>query len=223
MVDGDDLQVNRKEILRYLGYGMSEADETIKKLIEECILEVEKHASPKIVTRAVPIHFLSENELDFIDFGVFHTKSKALATNLKDCEQVMFFAATLGLGIDQLIRKYSKFEMSRVVVIQAAATALLEEYCNEQCKDLSREWEEKGFYTRPRFSPGYGDFSLECQKSLLELLEAEKRIGIYLTESLLMTPSKSVSAVIGLSRKPHRCEVMGCEVCEKKDCLYRRN
>ena len=223
MMGGDGLQVNRKEILRYLGYGTSEADETIKKLMEECILEIEKYASPKIVTRVVPIHFLSENEKDFIDFGVFRTKSKSLATNLKDCEQVIFFAATLGLGIDQLIRKYSKFEMSRVVVIQAAATALLEGYCNEQCKNLSKEWEEKGFYSRPRFSPGYGDFSLEYQKPLLESLEVEKRIGIYLTESLLMTPSKSVSAVIGLSRKPHRCEVMGCEVCEKKDCLYRRN
>ena len=217
------MQADRKEILRYLGYGKSEADETIKKLIEDCILEVERNASPKVVTRVFPFKVLFEGEKELLDFQVFRTESKNLTTNLKDCEQVIFFAATLGLGIDQLIRKYSKFEMSRVVVIQAVATTLLEEYCDEQCNILSEEWEEKGFYTRPRFSPGYGDFSLECQKALLGALEAEKRIGIHLTESLLMTPSKSVSAVIGLSRKPHRCDVKGCEVCEKTDCVYRRN
>ena len=220
---GDGLQADRKEILRYLGYGKSEADETIKKLIEDCISEVERNASPKIVTKVFPFKAVSEQENDSINFGIFLTQSRNLATNLKDCEQVIFFAATLGLGIDQLIKRYSKFEMSRVVVIQAVATALLEDFCDEQCRKLSKEWEEKGFYTRPRFSPGYGDFSLECQKPLLSALEAYKKVGIYLTDSLLMTPSKSVSAVIGLSRKPHRCDVKGCEVCEKTDCIYRRN
>ena len=217
------MQADRKEILRYLGYGKSEADERIKGLIEECILEVERNASPKCVTKVVPVGLVSQEDKEWIDFGWFHTQSRNLTTNLKDCEQVIFFAATLGVGIDQLIKKYSKFEMSRVVVIQAVATALLEEYCDEQCRKLSKEWEEKGFYIRPRFSPGYGDFSLECQKPLLSALEADKRIGVYLTDSLLMTPSKSVSAVIGLSRKPHRCEIKGCEACGKADCVYRRN
>lgn len=217
------MQADRKEILRYLGYGKSEADETIQKLMEECIVEVEKCASPKVMIKTLPVKSVSEQENEFIDFGVFHTQSKNLATNLKDCEQVIFFAATLGLGIDQLIKRYSKFEMSRVVVIQAVATAFLEEFCDEQCRKLSKEWEEMGFYTRPRFSPGYGDFPLECQTALLGALEADKRIGIHLTDSLLMTPTKSVSAVIGLSRKPYRCEVKGCEVCEKIDCVYRRN
>ncbi len=217
------MQADKKEILRYLGYSKSEADETVQKLIEECIVEVGRCASPKVVTKVLPVKAVSEQENEFIDFGVFSTQSQNLATNLKDCEQVIFFAATLGLGIDQLIKRYSKFEMSRVVVIQAVATALLEEFCDEQCRKLSKEWEEMGFYTRPRFSPGYGDFPLECQKALLGTLEADKRIGIHLTDSLLMTPTKSVSAVIGLSRKPHRCEVKGCEVCEKSDCVYRRN
>ncbi len=215
------MQADRKEILRYLGYGKNEADDNVMRLIEECILEVEKAATPKVITRVFPL--LSMNPEDnSLDFGCFHTQSLNLAKNLKDCEQVIFFAATLGLGIDQLIARYSKFEMSRVVVIQAVATALLEDFCDEQCKLLAKEWEEKGLYIRPRFSPGYGDFALDCQKPLLGALEAEKYIGIHLTDSLLMTPSKSVSAVIGLSRKPHRCEIKGCEVCEKKDCVYRR-
>ena len=77
-------------------------------------------------------------------------------------------------------------------------------------------------YLRPRFSPGYGDFSLDCQKDIIRALEAEKTVGVTLTDSLLMTPSKSVTAVIGAGRNEFRCELKGCEVCGKTDCLYRR-
>jgi len=109
------VQADRKEILRYLGYGKSEADETTQQLIEECILEVERIASPKAVTKELPLKFTwinseekKEDNVE-IDFGYFQTRSKHLFSNLKDCEQVIFFAATLGLGVDQLIKKYSKF------------------------------------------------------------------------------------------------------------------
>ena len=135
---------------------------------------------------------------------------------------MILFATTLGIDVDKLLNKYSKFEMSRAVVIQATATAMLEDYCNHYCDTLKKEWEEKGYYLRPRFSPGYGDFSLECQKPLLEVLEDQKRIGIYLTDSLLMTPSKSITAIIGISKQPNQCKIEGCEVCQKKNCIYRR-
>ena len=81
---------------------------------------------------------------------------------------------------------------------------------------------KKGLYLRPRFSPGYGDFSLSCQRAVLDALDAGKHLGIKLTDSFLMMPSKSVTAVIGVSQKPHRCDVKGCEACGKTDCLYRR-
>ena len=85
-----------------------------------------------------------------------------------------------------------------------------------------KEYLEKGLYLRPRFSPGYGDFPLSAQKEILDGLEAGKRIGITLTEGYLMMPSKSVTAVIGVSRTPAACTIEGCEACGKKDCAFRR-
>lgn len=162
---------------------------------------------------------MTEEELDFT---VFRTESRSLSRNLKDCEQVILFAATLGTEADSLIRKYSKLQMSKAVTMQAAATAMIESYCDEINTELKETFEKKGLYLRPRFSPGYGDFPLECQRDITAVLETAKRIGIMLTDSLLMTPSKSVTAVMGVSRKPHRCEVRGCELCSKTDCAYRR-
>lgn len=213
------MEINRNEIFRYLGYGRAEADERTKELAESCLKELEKETSPKSLIR---IYSLTLREGYEIDGGFFQTVSRNLWKNLKDCSQIAVFAATLGVGADKLIQKYEKLEISRAVVLQAAATAMLEAFCDRECQDLKEKCQSQGLYLRPRFSPGYGDFPLENQKNLLDALEAGKRIGIKLTDSLLMTPVKSVTAVMGISRKAYRCEVKGCEACEKGDCPYRR-
>ena len=116
---------------------------------------------------------------------------------------------------------------------------MLEDYCDQVNEELRLEYEKRGMFLRPRFSPGYGDFPLGCQPALLGGLEASKRVGITLTDSYLMMPSKSVTAVIGVSKERRsvpRCSGQGrtpeaskeergagkCLECNKKDCLYRR-
>ena len=213
------MEISRREILRYLGYGRQDADERVAEKIEECVSELESAAAPKSIYRVYPLKLLPD---DMIDFTVFQAESRNLSKNLKDCSQVILFAATLGAKVDMLLHRYTKLEMSRAVIMQAAATAMTEAYCDEKNTELKKEFEAAGLYLRPRFSPGYGDFPLECQRPLTAALETSKRIGVMLTDSLLMTPSKSVTAVIGVSKKPYHCDVRGCEVCTKTDCAYRR-
>ncbi len=211
--------MNTKEILRYLGYGRHEAKEQVLVLIEACVRELERAAVPKSIYKEYPLSFYGE---EGIDCCAFQTCSKALKKNLKDCQSVLLFGATLGTGVDLLLHRYNRLQMSKAVVLQAAADAMLEDYCDQMNEELEKKYEEKGLYLRPRFSPGYGDFSLECQPALLGCLEAGKRIGITLTDSLLMAPSKSVTAVIGISRIPGTCGMRSCQDCEKRDCAYRR-
>ncbi len=212
--------MNIKETLRYLGYGRSQADEQTLHLAESCWRELEETAVKRCCFREYPLSFPGGG---VADMGCFQTGSKDLLKNLKDCQAVILFAATLGVQADSLIRRYSLLRMSRAVVLQAAAAAMLEDYCDQVNEELRREYQEKGLFLRPRFSPGYGDFSLECQPALLGALEAGKRIGITLTDTLLMAPSKSVTAVIGVSLAERNCTVKGCESCGRVDCVYRRN
>ena len=76
---------------------------------------------------------------------------------------------------------------------------MIEAYCDACQKELSTEAAKEGLYLRSRFSPGYGDFSLDYQKELLILLDAPKRIGLTVTDSMMLTPTKSVTAVMGLT------------------------
>ena len=170
--------INRREILRYLGYKNQEADEHINRIVEDCLELLWKNVSPKYRVREFSLTLGEDN---MIDGEVFQAKSKNLSVNLKDCEKILVFAATLGVGADYLIQKYNRLEMSRAVILQAASAAMIEEYCDQVCEGLKREYEEKSLYLRPRFSPGYGDFSLNCQRNVLNALDAGKHLGIKLT------------------------------------------
>lgn len=209
---------NDGEILRYLGHRGQAIPEQVQELIGQCKEELEAAAVPRSTWRSFPLA-LRENR---IDLGFLQTESRNLARNLKDCDEIILFGATLGSGVDVLLQKYGKLQMSKAVVMQAASVAMLETYCDEKNSEIKEEYLEQGRYTRPRFSPGYGDFPLECQPAIAAVLELGKRIGITLTDSLLMSPSKSVTAVIGISRIPRDCSIQGCESCGKADCVYRR-
>ena len=89
-------------------------------------------------------------------------------------------------------------------------------------EDLRRAGEAEGWHLRPRFSPGYGDFPLSCQRELLTLLRAPETIGLTAGESMLLLPTKSVTAVMGRSRLALPCHRTGCEACGKTDCAFRR-
>ena len=106
--------------------------------------------------------------------------------------------------------------------MQAASAAAIEAYCNEENERLREAARKEGYYLRPRFSPGYGDFDLSFQRQMFEALKAQKTVGITLTESLMMLPSKSVTAVIGMGREETHCVPEGCEACGRKDCEFRR-
>lgn len=99
----------------------------------------------------------------------------------------------------------------------------MEDYLDEWQEELRKEMEREGYYFRPRFSPGYGDFSIAHQGEILRLLDSAKKIGLSMTESSMLIPTKSVTAVIGLSREDIKCHRKGCEVCGKTDCAFRRD
>lgn len=214
------MEIDKREVLRYLGYGNREADPETEKLIDSCCQELLEAARPRFLMGEYP---LDVSEQGMVDCACFQTVSRNLAGNLSGCDRVLIMAATLGSEVDRLLTRYGKYQVSRAVTLQAAATAMIESFCDGLCCQWKAEYEPQGYYLRPRFSPGYGDFSIICQVPILDTLETGKRVGITLTDSFLMLPSKSVTAVIGLGRRPFACQTKGCGSCQKQDCAYRRD
>ena len=186
---------NKKEIFRYAGVGTPSAE--LEKTLDMCLAKCEKVFSGKICYIKVPIE-ISGNE---IDFGFAKVKSKNLAANLKNCREAIIFAATVGIEIDRLIRKSVQINMAEAVWFGAIGDERVETLCDLFSNEVEAECRKELKITKPRFSAGYGDLDLTFQKDIFNVLECHKLIGITLTESLLMSPSKSVSAIIGIEEK----------------------
>lgn len=208
-----------KEAIRYLGYGKNAVDNRTYQQILTSFSELQRTADLRFVCRLFDFTQISDSK---IRLGTVELESKHLAKNLRGCEKVYVFGATLGIDVDRMLRRKSVSDMAEAVILQACAAALLEEYCDEIQQKLAKEQEKKGMYLRPRFSPGYGDFSLNYQVELTRMLDCAKTIGLTVTESMMMSPTKSVTALIGISREKIKCHRHGCEACEKTDCNFRR-
>ncbi len=201
-----------REILRYAG--CREANETVLSLMRTCLQEVRPLLSYMVVYRECSVTVSA----DVCAFESFSCRSSQLAANLSGCETALMFAATIGVGIDRLIAKYGHIAPSKAVMMQAIGTERVEALCDAFCLQAMQECKMS---LRPRFSPGYGDLSLNVQRDIVRLLDTPKRIGVSLTDSCMLSPSKSVTAFAGVSREVPASRESKCRLCQKHDCAFR--
>lgn len=207
------MTINKKEVLRYMGHRKGDADGRLMALIDSICLELERSARPAYVWRDFPIS-VNDNTVTISGIKI---KSRRLAAHLSDCSSAAVLAATLGAASDSVIRKSFALGTVNGTAAQAAGAAMIEAVCDKACSEIA---ESTHLHTKPRFSPGYGDFTLEHQKDMISLCDATRRAGITLTDSLMMIPTKSVTAIVGLTADK-MCADGGCANCEKKDCEFR--
>ena len=180
--------LDRREMLRYAG--ARELTQEQEALLDECLAELLPLLSYKVCWR----FFSVELRDGMIDLEFAKCKSASLAANLSGCRQILLFAATVGIGTDRLVAKYGRVSPVKALFCQAIGAERIEALCNAFCAGIEQETGS----LQPRFSPGYGDLSLELQTEIFQVLDCPRRIGLTLTESLLMSPTKSVTAIAGL-------------------------
>ncbi len=202
------------EIYRYSG--IKQPDEKLRATVAECA-DMCRDFSGGVCFCEVPI----KTDGQTVDLSFAKVQSTGLGRNLKNCDSAIIFAATVGVEIDRLISKYSLISPSKAVILGAIGAERIEAACNAFCDDIKGQKAKEGKFTRPRFSPGYGDLPLEFQKDIFSLLDCFRKIGLSLSESLLMSPSKSVTAIVGISDSPCR-DTSGCLYCENADCNFRK-
>ena len=210
--------VDAKETRRYAGLAKADFDEAmITAACEECALlaaprvqwELYDYDCKTNIVRAEP---------------PFTMEGNSIRKHLAGAERIVFLAATIGEAVeDAVTRHFDEGSYAYSVLLDAAATTAVEQTC-DACEAMLRpQFAKEGFAMRWRFSPGYGDWDIHAQRSLLRLTRADA-IGISLTESFMLCPRKSVTAVIGLVRGGSDGKELprGCAVCSKLDCPSRK-
>ncbi len=186
-------EFDKKEILRYCGTKIS--NEQIDALLEDCLKEIEGKISNCVCYCEFDICQSSAE----LDLGFCKTNSQLLKNHLKGCKKIVLFAATIGAEIDRLIIKYSKLSPAKAVIFQGIGTERIEALCDAFENKLKTERGD----TVSRVSAGYGDIPLSMQNDIFRVLDCSKKIGVTLNGNLLMSPTKSVTAIIGVKQYEH--------------------
>ncbi|MGN0866406.1 MAG: hypothetical protein ACI4SG_01840 [Oligosphaeraceae bacterium] len=217
--------VSHREVLRYARAG----GQPEERLLQE-VRRLSEETAPLLTGRVC----YGETEVSLapprVECGdALSMESRDLCRNLRGCVRVVLFAATIGLELDRCIAREGRLSPLRGLLLQALGAERIEALCDAFCQRMEEEMALRGLHSRPRFSPGYGDLPLETQRPLLALLDASRKIGVALNQSLLMSPSKSVTALQGFGPTPfcpHPGEASasrGCDGCSRREtCLYRR-
>lgn len=187
-------EVDVREVLRYAGVRTESGEAS--ELLEKCRRRLLSAVKGLTVYRA--LDFRADGNVCHI--GEVSVSSASLAKAMQGAEYVIIFAATVGIEVDRVIAGYQKTSEALAYMASSLASERIESLCDTLCKALYDELCDEYDLTS-RFSAGYGDLPIELQRDIFSMLKPEKYIGLTLTESLLMSPSKSVSAIIGLKRK----------------------
>lgn len=210
--DEKDITPSNESLYRYIDGNGGTAE--LQELFDECLAECRRVIYPRACYMSLPV---SIDDIH-IDFTVFDVYSKALADNLAGSEKCVLMGATIGIGIDRIISKYSSLSPVKAWICQSIGAEYIENYCDILCTDFENRF---NCYTKMRFSPGYGDLTLSEQTKVFQTLDLSKHCGISLTDSCIMRPSKSVTAFCGLSNE--KChDYHKCELCCKNNCPFRK-
>ena len=185
VISAAELQIDQRELAARVGAGIDYSSSALTDSIERFKKNVNYRYAycelPVIVSGAI------------CDLGFAKVESRDLASLLKGCKNAFLIAVSVGIGIDRLITRLGATSRADAFFTDAIGSAAAESLCELICKRI-----EAGRSCTGRFSPGYGDFPLEFQRELLSRLNADSSVGITLNSSLLMTPMKSITAVIGI-------------------------
>lgn len=202
--------LNRSEALRYMGAKALNPDKMTSDIMDE--------AESELLKVCRPVYTFTEIPKDSPALGGNDIKEV-----VAESEKVLLIAATLGIYVEKLLRKTQITDMAKAVVVDAMASVAIEQFMDKIEDELKERY--KGLYFTNRFSPGYGDYPLEKQREVVKILNTEKKLGLSLSDSLLLNPTKSVTAVIGLNKNEVKGKInctSKCMKCGNKNCPYRR-
>lgn len=200
--------ISKTEAARYMGI-RGDIDEAAKTLLDEAEFEVRTKLAPKYVFREANVSL--ENGMIKLDCMNSPLEGRDICEHLKGCKKAVILAATLSSEADRLIRQAEIKGMAEALAVDCICSAAIEQVCDRAEEEIFSQLSYP--FRTWRFSPGYGDLPLTHQKELLAALNAYRRIGLAVTKSYMLVPSKSVTAIIGVSDESMDKGEIGCAVC----------
>lgn len=187
------------DVYRRLGYrkGTTEITREQQAEIDTALLDAQSVIELKGSAVSIPIREYHKDKVLLESEDML--TSSSLARMLEGSTDVLFMGATAGSQVMEEISMLSKNgSLTHAVMLDAAASEMTDKALQWITQHMGRELRLRGkALTSRRFSAGYGDFALENQRIMFERLKLDQ-LGVQLTDSCILLPEKSVTAVAGI-------------------------
>lgn len=220
-------RLDRGEVLRYLGYSGQRIDDSLLGRVDEMMQRCLRVSNPGYLYRVFPVR--AEDGVIRLEGSTLALRGHDISAHLEGARFCAVMAATAGLGNERELRRLSRLDSLDGMIFDAAGSALAESVADACNAAIMAEARGRGLFAKWRFSPGYGDLPLDIQPAIVRVLDADKRLGITVTDSNLLIPAKSVTAFVGWFDTPQderrSCATCAfapyCEMREKGTLCYR--
>lgn len=196
------LILSKEEIYPFLNLGPApdSLPANIDKLIDTHLRDVTHLAKPQGIIRVCSIRRITPDRV-ILDDASLVIEGPHTTAHFITCEKVTLLAATLGSRIDERLAELQQIGAADAFIFNGIASAAVEHTTEMLDAIAVRDIRRSSYYPTARFSPGYGDWSLEHQQQFIDSISGAK-LGLAVTSHHLLQPVKSVTAVIGWSRVP---------------------
>ena len=217
-----NISINKEEVLRYLGHKGQIVDENIMNTIDECIKEVKEIITPRVIYEYKDIKIIDEG-VEILGTNLRLTGND-IKNHLSNSKKSILMAVTIGNEIERKTRLYENTNLTKALILDSCATTAVEEVCDIIEEEVRKKAENDNMDITFRYSPGYGDLPLDLQSSFLRVLDAQKKIGLTVSENNILFPRKSVTAIIGIVEKGiNKKKEKSCKECSNyENCSFRR-
>ena len=217
------------DALRYMRVKAKEPDDKLINSITASFQLLNNIIRP----RKIYGRFSIIRENNFLNIAGINLNSQHLANLLKNSHECCLMAVTLGHEADREILKSQSRSMAAGLILDACASVMADVICEELEREIienlnlnfkNSELESKlNFKLTPRFSPGYGDVPLSISQDIIDILNANKYIGLSMTKSGMMSPVKSITAIAGVINNNFNFNKFNrCDLCNhRQDCNYK--
>lgn len=212
-------QIPMREILHFLGWRGTPVEPSLKETIRRIRDEALRRIEPRV----------SLKSFDILPDGLFSGTGFTPEGNdvrgmlASSCRAVLM-AATLGAESERMLLREQARGAADALILDAVLSAAVEAVCDEQESRLRAELAARGLYLTDRFSPGYGDMPIAQSKAICEVLNTGRTIGLTVSQSGILMPRKSVTAVMGISQTAVSHRPKGCEGCSaRQTCAFARH
>lgn len=142
---------------------------------------------------------------------------------LAPCREAALMAVTLGVQSERMLLREQARDAGQALLLDAALSAATEAACDALERCLRTQLSGQGRCLTERFSPGYGDMPLEQSREICAVLGTDTAIGLTVSDSGILIPRKSVTAVLGVGDAPPARRHSACESCAAcGTCAMRR-